>query len=123
MLLKSFHESDAWQAAHDFTLAVYRASTGFPREEKFGITSQLRRSAVSVPANLAEGFGRHSKRELRRYGLIANGSLQEAKYLLLLARDLNYCSGEDYDRLISLADRVGALLGGLERSLKNAMSA
>ena len=93
------------------------ASATFPRAEVYGLTSQLRRSAVSVPANLAEGFGRHAKAELLRFCRIANGSLQEVKYLVLLARDLEFCPGEDYDQVAALADRTGALLGGLERSL------
>ena len=123
MLLKSFRDSDAWNVAHQLTLAVYRASATFPRAEVYGLTSQLRRSAVSVPANLAEGFGRHSKAEPLRFCMIANGSLQEVKYLLLLARDLEFCPGEDYDQVTALADRTGALLGGLERSLRPATRA
>ena len=123
MLLKSFRDSDAWNVAHQLTLAVYRASSVFPRAEMYGLTSQLLRSAVSVPANLAEGFGRHSKAELLRFCRIANGSFQEVKYLVLLARDLEFRPDEDYDQVAALADRTGALRGGLERSLRPATKA
>jgi four helix bundle protein len=122
MLFKSFQDSDAWRAAHEFALDVYRASNEFPRAEVFGLTAQLRRSAASVAANLAEGFGRHSQRELRRYVLIANGSLQETRYFLLLARDLLYLDVSQYTKLTGMADRVGALLGGLERRLNETLA-
>ncbi len=87
MLIRTFEDSHAWQAAHQFTLEVYRESSSFPSEEIYGLTRQLRRAASSVAANLAEGYGRRSKRELMRFTVISNGSLQEAKYFLILARD------------------------------------
>ena len=118
MLFQSFEDSDAWKIAHEFTLAVYRVSSHFPKAEVYGLTSQMRRSASSVPANLAEEMGRHSKRELLRYCRIANGSLHETKYFALLAKDLNYCEPNGYQEITTLAKRVGALIGGLERSLQ-----
>lgn len=118
MLVQTFEELEAWKAAHALVLAVYAASQVFPRDEMFGITSQLRRCATSIPANLAEGFGRRSRKELLRYSNIADGSLQETKYFLVLARDLKYMSNDDFDQLRQQAVRVGSLLGGLQRSLK-----
>ena len=119
MLIRSYRDSDAWRVAHEFTLQVYRLTASFPRDELYGLTSQLRRSAASVASNLAEGFGRRSKNELGRYCRIANGSLQEANYQLLLAKDLGYCAPEQQDELGALSERVGALIGGLERSLRD----
>ncbi len=118
MLIRSYRDSDAWRAAHEFTLQVYRLTASFPRDELYGLTSQLRRSASSVASNLAEGFGRRSKNELGRYCRIANGSLQEASYQLLLAKDLGYCAPQEHDELGALSEKAGALIGGLERSLR-----
>ena len=101
MLIRTFRDSDAWQASHELTLDVYRASACFPKSEMFGLTSQVRRSAASVGANLAEGFGRHSKRELRRSCLIANGSLQETMNHIHVARDLGFLETEEAGRLLT----------------------
>ena len=105
----------AWQSAHELTLAVYRESSNFPKAEMFGLTNQLRRSAASVGANLAEGYGRHSRNELRRFALIANGSLEEVKNFLLLATDLKYLDPSVCDELLQMAAKTGRLIGGLER--------
>lgn len=105
----------AWQSAHELTLAVYRESSNFPKTEMFGLTNQLRRSAASVGANLAEGYGRHSRNELRRFALIANGSLEEVKNFLLLAADLGYLERTTCDELLQMAGRTGRLIGGLEK--------
>jgi four helix bundle protein len=122
-LLRTYEDLDAWQAAHELTLAVYRATDCFPRRELFGIVAQTRRSATSVPANLAEGFGRRSKKELLRFCRISDGSLQETRYLLRLAADLGYCDAGSYETLRKKADRVGALLGGLARHLNETIRA
>ncbi|MEX2303992.1 MAG: four helix bundle protein [Bryobacterales bacterium] len=116
-LLRTYEDLDAWKAAHEFTLAVYRATEDFPKKEMFGIVAQMRRSAVSIPANLAEGFGRRSDKELLRYCRICDGSLQETKYFLRLSADLGYNDLDRYQTLRRQADRVGALLGGLGRHL------
>ena len=117
MTLRSFEELDAWQAAHQLTLAVYRATADFPKEELFGLTAQLRRAAASVEANLAEGFGRSGVREFLRFTRIADGSLQETKCFLLLAHDLGYLSSEGHQSLRAKADKTGAVLGGFQRYL------
>ena len=122
MIVRNLEELEAWKIAHEFTLAVYRASRTFPKEEIFGVRSQLRRSSVSVPANVAEGFGRRSAKDFRRHLRIANGSLEEARYLLRLSLDLEYLAREEHESLRELADRVGALLGGLERHLSCGLS-
>ncbi|MBI1357803.1 MAG: four helix bundle protein [Acidobacteria bacterium] len=117
MLVRSFRDSEAWQASHELTLRIYGVTRQFPREELFGLTSQLRRAASSIAANLAEGYGRHSKSELRRFCRIANGSLHETSYFLLLATDLGYLEEATMDDLTQMTRRVGQLLGGIERSL------
>ena len=116
-LLRTYEDLDAWKAAHEFTLAVYRATESFPKKEIFGIVAQMRRSAASVPANLAEGFGRRSDNELLRFCRISDGSLKETKYLLRLATDLGYYDPDRYQALRKQAERVGALLGRLSRHL------
>jgi four helix bundle protein len=86
----SFVDLVVWQKAHQFVLLVYRYSKSFPREETYGLTSQLRRSAVSIPANIAEGFRKRGKADKARFMNIAEGSLEESRYYLILAQDLGY---------------------------------
>ena len=86
---RTFEELIVWQKAHAFVLSVYRLTCGFPREEKFGLTSQLRRAAVSVPGNIAEGFKRRGRTDKARLMNVAEGSLEEARYYLRLAGDLD----------------------------------
>src|SRR3954467_4579820 len=92
---KSFEDVEIWKKAHHFVLDVYRITETFPKHELFGLTSQLRRAAVSIPANFAEGFRKPSKREKYRFYSIAIGSLEECRYYLRLVSDLEYSSTED----------------------------
>ena len=85
---RSFRDLVVWQKAHEFVLAVYRFTASFPDREKFGLSHQMRRAAVSVPANIAEGFGKRSQPEKTRFLNIAEGSLEECRYYLILAHDL-----------------------------------
>jgi four helix bundle protein len=117
MLLRSFEDLDAWQEAHQMTLAVYRATRSFPSDERFGVTSQLRRAATSIEANLAEGFGRRSTKELLRFSRIADGSLQEVQCFLRIALDLEYLPTDRYAELRAQAQKVGRLIGGLQHYL------
>lgn len=87
---KRFQDLIVWQKAHQFVLSVYRFSESFPKDELYGLTSQLRRSAVSVPANIAEGFKKRTRPDKARYLNIAQASLEEARYDLILSRDLGY---------------------------------
>jgi four helix bundle protein len=89
-----------WQRSHALTLEVYKATTGFPKAEQYGITAQLRRASSSVPANLAEGAGRNTQPEMARFCRIALGSANEVEYHLLLARDLGYLEAGHYQRLV-----------------------
>jgi four helix bundle protein len=96
--MRNYRDLQVWGKAHNLTLALYRVSQGFPREEIFGITSQLRRAAVSIGANLAEGCGRRTSSELARFVRIAMGSASELDYHLLLSRDLGFMDGDDFER-------------------------
>ena len=87
--MKDFRDLQVWQKAHGLTLAIYRVTVTFPRQELYGLTTQLRRASSSIAANLAEGCGRNSDAEFARFCSIAMGSASELEYHLLLARDLN----------------------------------
>jgi len=87
---KSFQDLIVWQKAHDLVLEIYRLTRMFPKEETYGLTSQLRRAAVSLPANIAEGFKKRGRNDKARFLNIAQGSLEETRYYLLLTRDLDY---------------------------------
>jgi four helix bundle protein len=117
-MLKSFQELETWKKAHDLTLAVYSVTRGFPQDERFGLISQLRRSTSSVPANIAEGFGRRSTKDFIRYLEIASGSLEETRYHLILARDLGYMKPAEFASMTSRCNETGKLLGALIRSLR-----
>lgn len=87
---RTFQDLIVWQKAHQFVLSVYRLTEGFPRHEMYGLTSQLRRAAVSIAANIAEGFKKRGKRDKARFLNIAQGSLEECRYYLILTNDLGY---------------------------------
>ena len=92
---------------------IYKITKSFPKEELYGLTSQIRRAAVSIPSNIVEGKARGSQKEYKRFLLISRGSLEEVKYQLLLAKDLKYIEEETYQNSIELAKEVGRLLNGL----------
>jgi four helix bundle protein len=95
-----------WRKAHEFVLAVYRFTEPFPEREKFGLTHQMRRAAVSIPANIAEGFGKRSQAEKARFLNIAEGSLEECRYYLILAQDLGYGQTESLMHMLEEASRL-----------------
>ncbi|PKL83551.1 MAG: four helix bundle protein [Ignavibacteriae bacterium HGW-Ignavibacteriae-3] len=104
---KSFQELIVWQKAHQFVLSVYRITKFFPKEELFGLTSQFRRAAVSIAANIAEGFRKNGKLDKLRFYNIAQGSVEECRYYLLLTRDLDYA---DTSNLVLLLEEVSKIL-------------
>ena len=116
--MKDFHELKVWQKARQLTLSVYKATGAFPRAEQYGLTSQLRRSCSSVPANLAEGCGRDGDMEFARFCRIAMGSASEVEYHLLLAHDLNLIKAAEYRELADGASEVKRMLAGLIRTLR-----
>ena len=99
-----------WQRADEFAYQIYLETRKFPKEEIYGITSQLRRAALSIPTNLVEGTGRHGKKEMRQFVNIALGSQSEAEYLLSFCLRLEYITKENYEKLESLRQEVGSLL-------------
>ena len=104
---KSFEQLIVWQKAHQFVLSIYRFTDGFPGKETYGLTSQLRRAAVSIPANIAQGFKKRGRPDKVRFMNIAQGSLEECRYYLILAKDLSY---GDTTALIAQLEEVSKLL-------------
>lgn len=117
MTLKSYRDLIAWQKAMDFVTLVYRETARFPREEMYGLASQLRRSAVSVPCNIAEGQQRQTTKDFLNFLSIAAGSLAEAETQLLIAQRLAYLEESNTTAVLALAAEVGRLINGLRNSL------
>ena len=116
---KSFMDLIVWQKAHQFVLEIYKASQAFPKSELYGLTSQLRRAAISVPANIAEGFVKSSNKDKVRFMNIAQGSVEECKYYLILVNDLKYINTRDLKELLN---EVGKLLYSYARAIYNSYS-
>ena len=116
--MKPFRDLLVWEKAHQLTLAVYSATTEFPRAELFGLTSQIRRASSSIPANIAEGCGRNGDNELRRFLEIAMGSASELEYHLLLARDLKLLVPSLYAQLNEQTCEVKRMLAAFIQKLK-----
>ena len=115
--MKDFRQLKVWEKAHQLTLAVYRVTASFPRDEIYGLTSQMRRAASSIPSNLAEGCGRNSDAELARFSSMAAGSASELEYHLLLARDLNLIPLNDHQLLTEQVVEIKRMLSGLVQKL------
>ena len=117
MKVKNYQELIAWQRAMDLVEDVYKATKDFPREEIYGLTSQIRRAAVSIPSNIAEGQGRRTTADFLRHLSIAYGSLREVETQALIARRLRYIAQTKLDEVMNRAGEVGRLLNGLMSSL------
>jgi four helix bundle protein len=118
MALRSYRELEVWQRAMDLVEAVYHLTEHFPGEEKFGLTSQIRRAAVSIPANIAEGYGRSHRGDYLRHLSIAKGSLSEMETHLTLAVRLKFVEREQALTCWELAQQVGQMLTRLNQSLR-----
>ncbi len=116
--MKDYREILVWQRSHALTLEIYRLSTGFPREEMFGLSGQMRRAAASIPANIAEGCGRDGDAELKRFMGISLGSACELDYHLQLAGDLGYLPKDTAAKLSSEIMEIRRMLGGFIQKLK-----
>ncbi len=114
---KGFRKLIVWQRAHQLVLSIYQLSEKFPKHELFGLTSQLRRAIVSVPANISEGYAAGGKGQFGRFLNIAQGSLAEVEYYLILTLDLKYINQSEYDQAESLRSETGFLLHRLIESL------
>ena len=115
-MTKSFEDLTVWQEGHKLVLGIYDITKQFPGDERFGLVSQMRRAAVSIPANIAEGFKRRGARDKIRFYNIAEGSLEELKYFLILSQDLRYIASKE--ELMNRANTVGRLLHGLITSIE-----
>ncbi len=116
--MEDFKDLRVWVKAHALTLAVYQETRSFPKEEMYGLTGQLRRASASVGANIAEGCGRRSDAEMRRFVQIARGSANEVEYHLLLAKDLNLLTAVEHKDLEAKILEIQRMLASLVQSLK-----
>lgn len=117
--MQDFRNLEVWRKSHAITISIYQITASFPRDERFGLTSQLRRAAASIGANLAEGCGRGSDAEFKRFVQIALGSASELDYHILLARDLQMMQSTVYDQLRKDLQSARRMLAGLLRRLNS----
>jgi len=111
--VRSFEVLDVWQMGKDLVLSVYELTNSFPKEETYGMISQIRRAALSVPANIAEGFGRYHYLDKAKFYLNARGSLYELKSHLLISRELGFCSGENALKILDIVETLSVKLNNL----------
>jgi four helix bundle protein len=116
--MKDFRNLQVWEKAHKLALDIYKATATFPKDEIYGLTSQICRSSTSIPTNIAEGCGRNSEAELARFMSISMGSASEVEYQLLLAHDLGYLEQETYAELHEKVIEVKRMLAGFIKTLK-----
>ena len=118
----NFEDLDVWKNAHQFVLAVYKLTNHFPKEELFGLTSQFRRAAISIPANIAEGYKKRGIKDKLRFYNISEGSGEECRYYLILSKDLGYISLDDFEKynglLTSVSKQLSAYSNAIERNSK-----
>jgi four helix bundle protein len=120
--LKSYRELIVWQRSIDWVEKIYRVSKNWPQEERFGLTGQVRRAAVSVPSNIAEGAGRTGTGEFLQFLSVASGSLAEVETQLILSRRLELLAEAEFEPLMAEAEEIGKMLSGLKRSLRSKRS-
>lgn len=111
--MRNFRNYKVWELGHEITLDVYKLSKQFPKDERFGITSQMRRCSSSVPANIAEGCGRETEKEFKRFLVIANGSATELEYFLILITDLEMANKNSTEKLVEKVDKLKRSLNRL----------
>lgn len=116
--MKDFRKLQVWEKAHQLALMTYHVTASFPRDETYGLASQMRRAAASIPSNIAEGCGRDGDAELARFCTIARGSASELEYQLLLARDLKLILANEYEELTQLTVEIKRMLTVLVQKLK-----
>lgn len=117
--LKSFTDLDAWKQGHILVIEIYKITKQFPRDELFGLINQIRRCAVSITSNIAEGFSRQSYREKVQFYAMALGSVTELQNQLLIARDVGYINNEDFQRIAQQSIKVNKIINGLIKSSKS----
>ena len=117
-MANTFRDLIVWKKAHQLVLDIYRVTKNFPQEERFGLISQVKRSASSIPTNIVEGQKRKSTKDFLHFLNMADGSLEETKYHLILSKDLHYLPEDQFEDLNQKCDEIGRMLSGLQRSLK-----
>src|SRR5215831_2652065 len=115
--MKSFRDLKVWEKSHELTLAAYEATANFPKQELFGLVTQIRRCASSIPANITKGYGRRGNGEFHRFLQIAMGSASELKYHLLLSHNLKFLDGQTYISLNGRVEEVKRMLASLVRKV------
>jgi len=115
--MKDFRQLMVWEKAHQLALTVYKATAKFPKEELYGLTSQIRRASMSIPTNIAEGCGRNTDAEFARFLQIAMGSASETEYELILARDLEFLANDNYESLHNEVEEVKRMLASLLKTI------
>jgi four helix bundle protein len=117
--MRDFRKIQVWQKSHELTLRLYKVTLVFPKEELYGLTSQIRRASASIPANIAEGCGRNTQTELARFVHTASGSASEVDYHLLLAHDLGFIEKGIYQELETAISEIKRMLHGFEKSVSS----
>ena len=117
--MKDFKNFVVWQKSHQLTLDVYKMTHNFPKEELFGLTSQMKRSASSIPTNIAEGCGRNSDKDFARFLIIAFGAANELEYQFILSRDLNFINNDSSEKLLFQVEEIKKMLNSLISKLYN----
>ena len=116
--IKNYMDLDVWKKSHEFVIDIYKITKDFPKFEIYSLISQLRRAAYSIPANIAEGNGKQYIKEYIQFLYISKASINEARYFLLLSKDLDYINNNKFHKLIKLLNPIEMMLMGLIRSLK-----
>ena len=120
--IESYRDLNVWQEAMALAEEIYKATRAFPKEEQFGLISQMRRAAVSIPSNIAEGWGRGSTQDYQRFLRIARGSLKEVETQTMLSARLNFLTKQQAETLLNQAESIGRMLVALDRSLNRRSS-
>src|SRR5699024_6523459 len=118
IIMRNFRKLSVWEKSHQLTLDIYKSTTNFPKEERYGLTSQMRRSPASIPTNIAEGCGRDSQPQFVRFLSIASGSASELENQIILAKDLKFLNSKNYKQLTSNVTEVKRLLTSLHSKVK-----
>lgn len=118
----SFKDLIVWQKAHQLVIAIYTATQKFPKEEVFSLTNQIRRATVSIAANICEGYKKKTIPNQLNFINIAEGSLEEVKYYIILSKDLQYINEKDYKQLANSAEEVGRLINGYEKAISKRLT-
>ena len=116
--MKDFRQLKVWEKSHQLALEIYKATKHFPKEELYGLTSQIRRSSMSIPTNIAEGCGRFTDADFARFVQIAMGSASETEYQLILARDLEFLPKDSYEKLHTEVEEVKRMLASLLKTIR-----